>query len=55
MAKNKRLYFFSGRMIRKIAHEHGLGLEIIDNSRFTSNVLFAMKKLETCNSVKVLP
>ena len=41
---HNRLFFFSGSMIREIAHRHALQLEIIDNSRLTSNVLYVMKK-----------
>jgi 1-acyl-sn-glycerol-3-phosphate acyltransferase len=41
---HNRLFFFSGSMIREVAENHGLQLEIIDNSRFTSNILYVMKK-----------
>lgn len=39
-----RLFFFSGRAIEEIAARHDLCIERIDNTRFTSNVLFVLKK-----------
>ena len=39
-----RLFFFSGKTIQKIAMKHYLQTEIIDITRFTSNVLFVLKK-----------
>ena len=39
-----RLFFFSGRAIEEIASRHDLRIEKIDNTRFTSNVLFVLKK-----------
>jgi 1-acyl-sn-glycerol-3-phosphate acyltransferase len=42
-AVNKRLYFFSGKKIFDIAGRYGMKLEIIDNSKLTSNLLYVMK------------
>ena len=39
-----RLYFFSGKTIQQVATRHNMQAEIIDSSRFTSNVLFVLKK-----------
>ena len=43
-ADQNRLFFFSGRKIRDVAAKHGFQTEVIDNSRFTSNMLFVLKK-----------
>jgi 1-acyl-sn-glycerol-3-phosphate acyltransferase len=40
-----RLFFFSGRSIQGIAAKHDLQVERIDNTKFTSNVLFVLSKL----------
>jgi uncharacterized protein len=40
-----RLFFFSGRAIEEIAARHQLSIERIDNTTFTSNVLFVLKKM----------
>ncbi len=39
-----QLFFFSGKIIQEIATKHNLRTEIMDNSRYTSNVLFVLKK-----------
>jgi uncharacterized protein len=39
-----RLYFFSGKSIQDFAEKHGLQTEVIDNTRFTSNVLYVLTK-----------
>jgi S-adenosylmethionine:diacylglycerol 3-amino-3-carboxypropyl transferase len=41
-AINKRLFFFSGKKIIEIADRHNMKLEIIDNSKLTSNLLYVM-------------
>jgi len=38
------LYYLSGETIRETALKHELKLEVIDNTRFTSNILFVLKK-----------
>lgn len=43
-SNQNQLYFLSGGMIREIASRHNLSLEIIDQTRFTSNLLFVLKK-----------
>jgi len=43
-AKDNRLYFFSGTNIREIAREHQLQLEITDNTKLTSNILYVLRK-----------
>jgi trans-aconitate methyltransferase len=46
-AKDNRLYFFSGSKIREIARENGLRLEIIDNTKITSNILYVLRKINS--------
>jgi 2-polyprenyl-3-methyl-5-hydroxy-6-metoxy-1,4-benzoquinol methylase len=43
-ADHHRLYFFSGRKIQELASEQCLQLEIIDNTRLTSNILYVLRK-----------
>ncbi len=43
-AKDNRLYFFSGNKIREIAREYELQLEIVDNTKLTSNILYVLRK-----------
>ncbi len=43
-AKDHRLYFFSGKRIREIAGEYNLQLEIVDNTKLTSNILYVLRK-----------
>jgi predicted RND superfamily exporter protein/1-acyl-sn-glycerol-3-phosphate acyltransferase len=43
-SRQNQLYFFSGGMIRDIAIRHNLSLEIVDQTRFTSNLLFVLQK-----------
>jgi 2-polyprenyl-3-methyl-5-hydroxy-6-metoxy-1,4-benzoquinol methylase len=43
--KDKPLSFFSSSRIREIVTAHGAVMEQIDNTRFTSNVIFIIKKL----------
>ncbi|WP_224995957.1 1-acyl-sn-glycerol-3-phosphate acyltransferase [Cesiribacter sp. SM1] len=37
------LHFISGRMVEDFAAEHGLELEIIDNTKLTSNTVFVLR------------
>ncbi len=39
-----RLYFLSGKTVREIAAKHNMQIQVIDNSRLTSNVLFILNK-----------
>jgi uncharacterized protein len=39
-----KMYFLSGKTIREFAEKHNLKTEVIDNTRFTSNVLFVLNK-----------
>ena len=41
------LSFLSGEMVRRVAAEHGLSLATSDSTRFTSNVLFILRKPKT--------
>ncbi len=43
-AKDNRLWFFSGNRIREIAREYELQLEIVDNTKLTSNILYVLRK-----------
>ena len=43
-AENNSLFFFSGAKIREIAARNGFHIEIVDNTRLTSNLMFIMKK-----------
>ncbi len=43
-ARDNRLYFFSGNRIKEIAREAGLQLEIVDNTKLTSNILYVLRK-----------
>ncbi len=43
-ATNNRLYFFSGSRIREIARENELQLEVVDNTKLTSNILYVLRK-----------
>lgn len=38
------LYFLSGQMVEKLAIKHKLAIERIDDTRFTSNVVWVLKK-----------
>jgi 1-acyl-sn-glycerol-3-phosphate acyltransferase len=40
----KKLFFFSGNMIRQFATRHNLALEVVDNTRLTSNIFYLLKK-----------
>ena len=40
------LSFLSGRMIESLAAKHGLAFERIDNTKYTSNVVWVMRKIE---------
>jgi 1-acyl-sn-glycerol-3-phosphate acyltransferase len=42
--KYEGLFFFSGKKIEKIAHENGFEIERFDNSQFTSNIIYKLKK-----------
>jgi 2-polyprenyl-3-methyl-5-hydroxy-6-metoxy-1,4-benzoquinol methylase len=48
-AKDNRLYFFSGQKIREIADDQGLQLEIVDNTKLTSNILYVLRKEGSAN------
>ena len=41
---NQALSFMSGEVIRKQATAHNFEVEIVDDTRFTSNVIFVFKK-----------
>ncbi len=43
-AKDNRLYFFSGSKIREIARENELQIEVVDNTKLTSNILYVLRK-----------
>jgi SAM-dependent methyltransferase len=43
-SERNRLFFFTGTRIREIGAKHELQIQTVDNSRFTSNVLFILKK-----------
>ncbi|HJT73550.1 MAG TPA: 1-acyl-sn-glycerol-3-phosphate acyltransferase, partial [Chitinophaga sp.] len=51
--KDKPLSFFSSSRIRNIVHANGAVMEQIDNTRYTSNVIFIIKKVipPTCDSM----
>lgn len=38
------MYFVSGESIKKIAASYGMGVEILDDAKFTSNVIFVVQK-----------
>lgn len=40
----ERLHFVSGQLIRKQAADVGLNVEVIDNSKFTSNLIYILRK-----------
>jgi len=42
--EQNHLFFFSGKMIQDFAGKQGLRLEIIDNTRLTSNLLYILRK-----------
>ncbi|BAX82449.1 trifunctional MMPL family transporter/lysophospholipid acyltransferase/class I SAM-dependent methyltransferase [Labilibaculum antarcticum] len=42
--KYKNLFFFSGTRIEKIAGENGFEFEIFDQSRYTSNIIYKLKR-----------
>lgn len=44
------LNFISGKTLTQMAERHGLGIEILDNSRFTSNVIFVISKPEVVHA-----
>jgi 2-polyprenyl-3-methyl-5-hydroxy-6-metoxy-1,4-benzoquinol methylase len=39
----KGLSFLSGRMVEQLAKENGMSCEIIDSTKYTSNVFFILK------------
>ncbi|MBO9727684.1 MAG: 1-acyl-sn-glycerol-3-phosphate acyltransferase [Chitinophaga sp.] len=43
--KNKQLSFFSAAHVRSLVNKYGAVAEEIDNTRYTSNVIFVIKKL----------
>lgn len=42
-----QLHFISRTSIESFAIRHGMGLEVIDNTRFTSNIVFILKKIKS--------
>ena len=42
--KYENLFFFSGKTIEKIAHSNGFEIEVFDQSKFTSNLIFKLKR-----------
>ena len=40
---NKKLSFFSGKPIKELAGKNNMSLEIVDNSKFTSNLLYILR------------
>lgn len=42
--KEESLSFVSGQMIRKLATDHGFNVKVIDNTRFTSNLIYIISK-----------
>lgn len=42
-ALNKKLYFFSSNKISELARRYSMNLEIIDNTKFTSNKLYILR------------
>ena len=47
--KHRRLSFFSATHIRNLVNKYGAVAEQIDNTRYTSNVIFVIKKLPQTN------
>ena len=43
-AIHKKLFFFSGKKIIEVANRHGMQVEIIDNTRLTSNLFYILKR-----------
>jgi 2-polyprenyl-3-methyl-5-hydroxy-6-metoxy-1,4-benzoquinol methylase len=43
-SRDNRLFFFSGKKIKAIAERNGFVIDVTDNTRFTSNVLFVLRK-----------
>jgi 2-polyprenyl-3-methyl-5-hydroxy-6-metoxy-1,4-benzoquinol methylase len=43
-AAGNRLYFFSGTKIRNLAKTHGFNIEVVDNTKLTSNILYVLTK-----------
>lgn len=41
---NNDLHFLSQKFIEDFAHGHGLGIQVVDNARFTSNLIFVLQK-----------
>jgi 1-acyl-sn-glycerol-3-phosphate acyltransferase len=41
---DKKLFFFSGKQITEIAKRNNLSVEVIDNSRLTSNLLYILRQ-----------
>lgn len=47
--KDQQLSFFSAAHVRSLVHKYGAVAEEIDNTRYTSNVIFVIKKLPLKN------
>lgn len=41
----EKLSFVSGKMIRTVAGEHGFNVKVIDNTKFTSNLIYIINKI----------
>jgi uncharacterized protein len=42
-ALHKKLFFFSGKKIIEIANQHGMDVQIVDDTRLTSNLIYVIK------------
>jgi hypothetical protein len=49
--KDKPLSFFSSSRIREIVSANGAVMEQIDNTKYTSNVIFIIKKLSPVHAI----
>ncbi|MBM3435117.1 MAG: methyltransferase domain-containing protein [Bacteroidetes bacterium] len=44
--KEEMLRFVSGQLIRKLATDHGFKVKVIDNTKFTSNLIYILRKVD---------
>ncbi len=44
IAKDNRLFFFSGKKIRQLAQKNGFEIQVMDDTRLTSNLLYILTK-----------
>jgi 2-polyprenyl-3-methyl-5-hydroxy-6-metoxy-1,4-benzoquinol methylase len=49
---NKKLFFLSGKQINKVAVKNRMSVEIFDNSKFTSNLLYLLR-FDSVEEIKV--